>query len=249
MEDELVIVTGGAQGIGRTCSLVLINEGYKVLVLDNDNEAIEDFKNEMNSNNLYFICSDVSKETDIQNALIKANEISKNIKGLINNAAVAINKPIIDLLYNEWLQVLNVNLTGIFLMCKYFIPDLIKVKGSIVNISSTRALMSEAHTEAYSASKGGVIALTHALAVSYGPDVRVNCISPGWIETRDLKKKSNKEKVVHSDKDKNQHLVNRVGTTYDIAYLITYLISDKAGFITGQNFTVDGGMTKKMIYY
>ena len=248
MENDLVVVTGGAQGIGKTTSLVLVHEGYNVLVLDNDMEAIEDFKKETDSKNIYFVKTDISQEGDVREALSEASKISNNFTGLVNNAAIANNKPIVDLSVSEWLGVLNVNLTGIFLMCKYFIPGLKRSKGSIVNISSTRALMSEKHTEAYSASKGGVISLTHALAVSYGPEIRVNCISPGWIETRDLKKNSRKETVFHTLEDKYQHLVNRVGNTNDIAQFIAYLISNKAGFITGQNFIVDGGMTKKMIY-
>jgi NAD(P)-dependent dehydrogenase (short-subunit alcohol dehydrogenase family) len=106
--------------------------------------------------------------------------------------------------------------------------------------------MSEANTEAYSASKGGIVALTHALAISLGPDIRVNCISPGWIETRDLQKFSKKQSVMHSKADKNQHPAGRVGTPQDIVSMIVYLV--EAGFVTGQNIIIDGGMTKKMIY-
>jgi NAD(P)-dependent dehydrogenase (short-subunit alcohol dehydrogenase family) len=120
--------------------------------------------------------------------------------------------------------------------------------GSIVNIASTRALQSEANTEAYSASKGGVVALTHALAVSLGPDIRVNCISPGWIAVDDWKKSARRKQPVLRPEDHAQHPVGRVGHPEDIAALAAYLISSKASFITGQNFVVDGGMTKKMIY-
>jgi NAD(P)-dependent dehydrogenase (short-subunit alcohol dehydrogenase family) len=123
-------------------------------------------------------------------------------------------------------------------MAKYAAPFLRQAKGAIVNIASTRAMMSEPDSEAYAASKGGVVALTHALAVSLGPDVRVNCISPGWIETR--------KDAKHSDADRAQHPAGRVGVPQDIAELAAYLIS--AGFVTGQNVVVDGGMTKKMIY-
>jgi NAD(P)-dependent dehydrogenase (short-subunit alcohol dehydrogenase family) len=123
-------------------------------------------------------------------------------------------------------------------MAKHAAPFLRIAKGAIVNIASTRAIQSERNSEAYAASKGGIVALTHALAVSLGPDVRVNCISPGWIETR--------ADVKHSDAARSQHPAGRVGVPQDIAELADYLIS--AGFVTGQNFVADGGMTTKMIY-
>jgi NAD(P)-dependent dehydrogenase (short-subunit alcohol dehydrogenase family) len=136
-----------------------------------------------------------------------------------------------------WNRRIAVNLTGVFLMTKHCTPHLRRAKGSIVNIGSTRALQSEPNTEAYTASKGGVVALTHALAMSLGPQVRVNCISPGWIAKRKLRKK-----------DHAQHPVGRAGRPEDIGEMVAFLISDAAGFITGQNFVVDGGMTRKMIY-
>ncbi len=108
--------------------------------------------------------------------------------------------------------------------------------------------MSEPDTEAYSASKGGIVALTHALSISLGPDVRVNCISPGWIETSNWQKKGKWHKAMHSKKDKSQHPAGRVGNPEDIANLAYFLVSDQSSFITGSNFVVDGGMTRKMIY-
>jgi NAD(P)-dependent dehydrogenase (short-subunit alcohol dehydrogenase family) len=121
-------------------------------------------------------------------------------------------------------------------------------KGSIVNIASTRALMSEPHTEAYSASKGGIIALTHALAMSLAPDIRVNCISPGWIEVSEWKKRSRARKAELTREDEEQQPVGRVGTPGDIAALAFFLCSPEASYITGANYVVDGGMTRKMIY-
>ena len=148
----------------------------------------------------------------------------------------------------EWNRVLAINLTGTFLCAKYSAPHLAKTKGSIVNIASTRALMSEPDTETYSASKGGVVALTHSLALSLGPDVRVNCISPGWIEVSGWKKRRARRAAKLSEMDHKQHPAGRVGRPEDIASLVAYLISPEAGFITGANFIVDGGMTRKMIY-
>jgi len=153
-----------------------------------------------------------------------------------------------DLSLAEWNQVIGTNLTGSFLLAKHCGDHLQRNNGRIVNIASTRALMSEPDTEAYAASKGGIVALTHALALSLGPQVTVNCISPGWIETCEWKKQSARHTAKHSDADKAQHPVGRVGKPEDIASLVAYLVSPEASFITGANFVVDGGMTRKMIY-
>lgn len=149
---------------------------------------------------------------------------------------------------DEWNRVIAVNLTGAMLCVKHAAPHLRAARGAIVNIASTRALMSEPNTEAYAASKGGIVALTHALAMSLGPDVRVNCICPGWIDSAPWQKKSKRKTPQWSEQDHTQHPAGRVGEPMDIANMAVYLLSEKAGFITGQNFVVDGGMTKKMIY-
>ena len=135
-----------------------------------------------------------------------------------------------------------------FLFAKQALAHLQAAQGSIVNIASTRALMSEANTEAYSASKGAIVALTHALAVSLGPKVRVNCISPGWIETSEWRRSSVRHAPELREIDHSQHPAGRVGIPEDIASMVSFLISSENGFITGQNFVIDGGMTRKMIY-
>ncbi len=132
-------------------------------------------------------------------------------------------------------------------MTKHAVPHLRNTRGAIVNMASTRALQSEPDTEAYAATKGGMVALTHALAVSLGPEIRVNCISPGWIDTRAWQGGSDEVEAL-SQADHHQHPAGRVGTPEDIAALVAYLISPQASFITGQNVVADGGMVRKMIY-
>jgi NAD(P)-dependent dehydrogenase (short-subunit alcohol dehydrogenase family) len=148
----------------------------------------------------------------------------------------------------EWNRVIGTNLTGSFLTAKFAAPHLKQSKGSIINISSTRALQSEANTEAYSASKGGVLALTHSLAVSLGPEIKVNSISPGWIDVSGVKKKSKSKQIELTEADHLQHPAGRVGKAEDIANMVLFLLNPANDFITGQNFVIDGGMTKKMIY-
>jgi NAD(P)-dependent dehydrogenase (short-subunit alcohol dehydrogenase family) len=243
-----IIVTGGAQGIGKIISQQLFENGFCVSVFDIDNEAIEDFQNEINSENIAFFKTDVSDEENVQKSISESFLKFGNISGLINNAAIQIDKPITELTLEEWNQVIGVNLTGAFLCAKHAGPFLKNSKGSIVNISSTRAFQSEPNTEAYSASKGGILALTHALAISLGPEIRVNCISPGWIDVSAIKKKSKANQIELSEADHLQHPAGRVGKPEDIANMVLFLLNPENDFITGQNFVIDGGMTKKMIY-
>ena len=232
MSTKTILITGGAQGIGRGCVEHFLKSGWNVTAVD--------IRPMESGERLESVHGDTSLEATARLAMAKTIERFGRLDALINNAGVGTRGKfnIEELTLEEWSRVLGINLTGYFLMAKHAAPFLRKAKGAIVNIASTRALMSERDTEAYAASKGGVVALTHALAVSLGPDVRVNCISPGWIETN----KDNK----HSKADRLQHPAGRVGVPQDIAELADYLIS--AGFLTGQNFVADGGMTKKMIY-
>ena len=167
----------------------------------------------------------------------------------VNNASVLGPRVAIEAYpADAWRQVIEVNLTGAFLCAKHAAAHLRSAHGAIVNIASTRALQSERDTEAYSASKGGIVALTHALAISLGPEIRVNCISPGWIDVSAWKKRSAARRTTLRDADHQQHPAGRVGTPEDIAGLVAYLASPDAAFITGANLVVDGGMTRKMIY-
>lgn len=163
------------------------------------------------------------------------------LDAVVSNAGIMIGKPIRRLTLAEWHRVIDTNLTAAFLLARAAEKPLRKAHGAIVTVASTRALMSEANTESYSASKGGLLALTHALAISLGPDVRVNCVSPGWIETKNY--------GALRRKDHSQHPAGRVGKPEDIAEIVAWLLDAKrSGFVTGANFVVDGGMTRKMIY-
>jgi NAD(P)-dependent dehydrogenase (short-subunit alcohol dehydrogenase family) len=225
---KTVLVTGGARGIGRGTADLLVRRGYRVAVADLDGGGAAEF----------FRC-DVSREASVRSCVRAVQRRFGRLDALINNAGIAdpSSGPVEKLAAADWNRKIGVNLTGVFLMTKHCVPHLRKSGGAIVNIASTRALQSEPHTEAYAAAKGGVVALTHALAMSLGPRVRVNCISPGWIAKTKL-----------SRKDHAQHPAGRAGRPEDIGELVAFLISDAAGFITGQNFVVDGGMTRKMIY-
>jgi NAD(P)-dependent dehydrogenase (short-subunit alcohol dehydrogenase family) len=225
---KTVLVTGGARGIGRGTATLLASRGYAVAVADLDGDAA-----------LPFFRCDVSREASVRSCVRAVARRFGRLDALVNNAGIAdpSGRPVERLPLAEWNRKLSVNLTGVFLMTKHCTPHLRKTGGAIVNIASTRALQSEPNTEAYAAAKGGVVALTHALALSLGPRVRVNCVSPGWIAKTKL-----------SSKDHAQHPAGRAGRPEDIGEIIAFLISDAAGFITGQNFVVDGGMTRKMIY-
>jgi NAD(P)-dependent dehydrogenase (short-subunit alcohol dehydrogenase family) len=222
--EKVALVTGGAQGIGKAIAEALAARGYRVAVAD---VRPSEFR------------TDVSREPSVRRCVARVVERLGRLDALVNNAGITgpHDGPVEKLALERWNRRIAVNLTGAFLMAKHAAAHLRRARGAIVNIASTRALQSEADTEAYAASKAGLVGLTHALAMSLGPEVRVNCISPGWIAHQRVRKK-----------DHAQHPVGRVGRDADVAELVAYLISDAAGFVTGQNFVIDGGMTRKMIY-
>lgn len=247
-----VVVTGGAQGIGKGLTSHFLSCGWRVAAFDNDEEAGKELLVESGAvaGRLRFFHADVSEEEQVIQAIRATLQWSSGrLDGLVNNAGIGgAWKSLEETSLADWNRVLAVNLTGGFLVARHAAGALRDSHGAIVNIASTRALMSEPNSFAYSASKGGITSLTHSLAVSLGPQVRVNCISPGWIECGPWKKSSTRTVPAHSEADCTQHPCGRIGTPEDVAALAAWLLSPAAGFITGQNFVVDGGMTKKMIY-
>jgi NAD(P)-dependent dehydrogenase (short-subunit alcohol dehydrogenase family) len=235
---KTVLVTGAARGIGKATARVLGARGWRVALLDRNAAEGRAAAAELGAE--FFEC-DVSSEASVEAGVRAAATSLGGVAALVNNAGIAgaASGPVEKLPLEEWNRRLGTNLTGVFLMAKHCAPLLRAARGAMVNIASTRALQSEPNTEAYSASKGGVVALTHALAMSLGPEVRVNCVSPGWIDTKNSKLRP---------ADLAQHPVGRVGRPEDIGELVAWLLSDAAGFVTGQNFVADGGMTRKMIY-
>ena len=229
---KTVLITGAAQGIGRATARRFVQKGWRVTGLDSnapllaETAAAEAFEP--------LVC-ELADAAAVERALGSVS----TLHALVNNAALSAGGDPRTLPLEQWEKVMAVNLTAPFLLSRLLAPVLRKSGGCIVNIASTRALMSEPFTEAYSASKGGLLALTHAMAMSLAP-IRVNAVSPGWIE--------HAHPETLRDVDHAFHPSGRVGNAEDIASMVYYLCSEEAGFVTAQNFVIDGGVTAKMIY-
>ena len=223
-KDKVVVLTGGAKGIGKCIKEMFEKQGAYVCTLD----LLE---------NDYFI-GNVGNKEDLIAFTNKVISDYGQVDYIINNAK-PLFKGIDECSFEEFNESLQVGVTGPFMLAK-LLKNHLNQNACIINISSTRDCMSQPQSESYSAAKGGISALTHALAVSLAGRARVNSISPGWIDTEDKK---------YDGSDANQHLVKRVGKVEDIAHLVLFLCSEEAGFITGENICVDGGMTKLMIYH
>lgn len=243
--NNVVIVTGAANGIGRGVASAYAGKGAKVVIADLDSDSGKMAAEEMKKTGgeVLFVQTDVRKEGDILHLFEVTKQTFGKIDILINNAGKGVFKSPYELTIEEWDDVINTNLRSVFLCSREAAKMMRELEngGSIVNIASTRALMSEPNSEAYGASKGGIVAITHALAASLSKDeITVNAISPGWIH--------NGEDSQLSEADHRQHFSNRVGKPSDIARACLYLTDQENNFVTGINLVVDGGMTRKMIY-
>lgn len=223
-KDKVAVVTGGAQGIGRCIAREFQQAGATVCVIDKQQGS-------------HFVGDLADKET-LERFAQEVIGRYGHVDFLINNA-LPLMKGIDECSYEDFQYALSVGVTAPFYLAKLFAPHFAQ-GAAIVNISSSRDRMSQPQTESYTAAKGGIAALTHALAVSLAGKVRVNSISPGWIDTTG---------TIYQGPDAVQQPAGRVGNPMDIAHMVLYLCSDKAGFITGENICIDGGMTRQMIYH
>lgn len=243
-QNKVVIVTGAGNGIGSVVAAHYARRGAIVALWDRDPTGLQAIQETLEKEGFKTISRviDLTNPDEIVTGIEEEKESLGRIDVLINNAGLGRTKSPYELSLDDWDYVLNTNLRGTFLCAREAARFMrTQGKGAIVNIASTRALMSEPNTEAYAASKGGILALTHALAISLGPDrITVNAISPGWIETGDYSQLK--------ASDHAQHPAGRVGKPEDIARACLYLTDPENDFITGTNLIIDGGMTRKMIY-
>lgn len=251
IQDPVVVITGGAQGIGMAVSRAFAESGARVCIADRDAEAGEELRDALAASGRPVLSqpADVAVEEDVERLAARVVEAWGRIDVVVNNAGIGDHASLLERPMEMWDRILAVNLRGPYMVARAAIPHM-PPGSAIVNIASTRALMSEPNTEPYAASKGGLLALTHALAVSLAPRrIRVNAISPGWIDVSSWKKRAAARQEVLRPQDHAQHPAGRVGVPQDIAEAVLFLADgDKAGFITGTNLVVDGGMTVKMIY-
>jgi len=245
---RVALVTGGAEGIGACIADRFAAEGARVVIADVNEDAGRRRAGQLRRKRyrVEFVKADAGIPGDVARLVAGAVRRFGRLDILVNNAGIGSGASFADRTVADWDRVLAVNLRGAYLAAQAAAPHLARRHGSIVNIASSRALQSEPDTEPYSASKGGLLSLTHSLAATLSGKVRVNCVLPGWIVTDRWRFDRRKTAVTKSDAA--QHPAGRVGKPEDIASACLFLCSEAAGFITGTQLVVDGGMTRKMIY-
>lgn len=248
LKDKVAIITGSSKGIGEGIARVFSREGAKVVVVcrsedDGKKIAIELGSSEGKS---IFVKTDVTKKEDIQNMINTTIRTFGKLDILVNNAGYHISKNVEETSEEEWEFIINTNLRSTFLCSKYTIPYLRKTKGCIINISSMVGLVGQPNAGAYSATKGGQIAMSKGMAIDFAKDgIRVNVICPGWIETPLVEDWFSQQKDPAASRKYifGQHPVGRIGTIEECGYAALYLASDEAGFVTGITLNIDGGVT------
>jgi NAD(P)-dependent dehydrogenase (short-subunit alcohol dehydrogenase family) len=243
LENKTVVITGGAKGIGGSCSKVFHEAGAKVGILDID-ERGRDYAQELGKNSIFIKC-DVSKEEEVKEAIAQITDHLDDIDILVNNAGIQTYGIVTETSIEEWDWVMNVNLKSAFLCSKYAIPSILKRgKGCIINVASVQSFISQNNVAAYTTSKTAMLGLTRSIAVDYAPNIRCVAVCPGTVDTpmlRDAFQLSPDPEEVYQE-CVDMHLTKRIGTSLEVAELIAYLASDKAGFMTGQAIRIDGGL-------
>jgi NAD(P)-dependent dehydrogenase (short-subunit alcohol dehydrogenase family) len=248
LDGKVALVTGAAKGIGRGCAQVLSKHGARIAVVDLDAAAgpLTVKEIEASGGRAVFFRTDVSKSDDVQKTIARLLEVFGRLDVLINNAGYHISKSVEDTSEKEWDYILNTNLKSVFLCSKYAIPHLRKTRGAIVNMSSMVGLVGQRNAGAYSATKGGIIAMTKGMALDFAKDgIRVNCLCPGWVETPLVEDWFSQQADPHAAKEYiyARHPLGRIAATEEIANAVVFLCSEESSFVTGVALSVDGGVT------
>lgn len=238
------VITGGAKGIGASCALLFAKEGYKISILDTDDQAGNSLAQEIGENVSFYHC-DIASSASVNSVFEKLIQDQGDVDVLINNAGINKYGTITETSDELWDMTMNINLKGHFLCARAAIPGMQRIgKGVIINVSSVQAFISQNSVAAYTTSKTALLGLTRSIAVDYAPNIRCVAVCPGSVDTPMLRnaiqESPNPEEVLQECHD--MHLTKRIGTPEEVAELILFLASDKAGFITGQSIRVDGGL-------
>ena len=242
-ENVKVVVTGGAKGIGGACVKAFTEGGAKVCILDID-QAGQEFADTL-GDDTFFIHCDVSKEDEVKTAFKKIEKKLGAVEVLVNNAGIQRYSTVTETSEEEWDLVMNVNLKSAFLCSKYAIPMMVNnKKGCVINVASVQSFISQKNVAPYTTSKTALLGLTRSIAVDYAPNIRSVAVCPGTVDTpmlrNSIQESPNPDAVLEECNE--MHLVKRICSSDEVGELITYLASDKAGFITGQAIRIDGGL-------
>ena len=242
-ENMKVVVTGGAKGIGGACVKAFTEEGAKVCILDID-QAGQEFADTLGGDTFFIHC-DVSKEDEVKTAFRKIEKKLGAVEVLVNNAGIQRYSTVTETTEEEWDLIMNVNLKSAFLCSKYAIPMMLKKKkGCVINVASVQSFISQKNVAPYTTSKTALLGLTRSIAVDYAPNIRSVAVCPGTVDTpmfrSSIQESPNPDEVLEECNE--MHLVKRICSSEEVGELITYLASDKAGFITGQAIRIDGGL-------